>query len=229
MKFADDTTVIGLISNNDEGAYRDEVENLSIWCHSNNLSLNVEKTKELIIDFRRTKTVKFVVCINNIPVEIVSSFKFLGIQITDTLSWSLNTSCVVKRAQQRLYFLRCLKKYSMSMKTLINFYQATIESILTGCILVWFGNTTAQDCKHLTKIVKTASKIIGTPLPLLQDIYTTRCKRKALNTTKDTSHPAHSLFLYLPSGKRLQNIRARTSRLRDSFYPQAVRLLNSSS
>ncbi len=41
VKFADDTTVIGLISNNDEGAYRDEVKNLSIWCHSNNLSLNV--------------------------------------------------------------------------------------------------------------------------------------------------------------------------------------------
>ncbi len=53
IKFADDTTVIGLISNNDETHYREEVAQLAEWCGANNLSLNVEKTKEVVMDFRR--------------------------------------------------------------------------------------------------------------------------------------------------------------------------------
>ncbi len=53
IKFADDTTVVGLISNNDETHYREEVAQLAEWCGANNLSLNVEKTKEVVLDFRR--------------------------------------------------------------------------------------------------------------------------------------------------------------------------------
>uniref|UniRef100_A0A4W5L6E0 Reverse transcriptase domain-containing protein n=1 Tax=Hucho hucho TaxID=62062 RepID=A0A4W5L6E0_9TELE len=53
IKFADDTTVVGLITNNDETAYREEVRALGVWCQENNLSLNVSKTKEMIVDFRK--------------------------------------------------------------------------------------------------------------------------------------------------------------------------------
>ncbi len=64
-------------------------------------------------------------------------------------------------------------------------------------------------------------------LPSLQDIYTRRCTRKARRIIKDSSHPAHRLLSLLPSGRRLRSIRSRTSRLRDSFFPQAIRLMNS--
>ena len=47
LKFADDTTILGLISNNDETAYREEVRDLASWCKDNNLSLNVCKTEEM--------------------------------------------------------------------------------------------------------------------------------------------------------------------------------------
>jgi hypothetical protein len=50
IKFADDTTVVGLITNNDKTAYREEVRALGVWCQDNNLSLNVSKTKEMIMD-----------------------------------------------------------------------------------------------------------------------------------------------------------------------------------
>ena len=52
IKFVDDTTVVGLITNNDETAYREEVRALGVWCQENNLTLNVNKTKEMIVDFR---------------------------------------------------------------------------------------------------------------------------------------------------------------------------------
>lgn len=43
IKFADDTTVVGLISHDDDSAYREEVQQLINWCDINNLQLN--KTK----------------------------------------------------------------------------------------------------------------------------------------------------------------------------------------
>jgi hypothetical protein len=40
-KFADDTTVVGLITDNNETAYREEVRDLALWCQDNKLYLNV--------------------------------------------------------------------------------------------------------------------------------------------------------------------------------------------
>ena len=45
IKFADDTTVVGLITDNDETAYREEVRDLAVWCQDNNLSLNCDLAK----------------------------------------------------------------------------------------------------------------------------------------------------------------------------------------
>ena len=42
-----------MITNNDETAYREEVRALGVWCQENNLTLNVNKTKEMIVDFRK--------------------------------------------------------------------------------------------------------------------------------------------------------------------------------
>jgi hypothetical protein len=53
IKFADKTTVVGLITSNYEMAYREEVWALGVWCQDNNLSLNVNKANVLIVDFRR--------------------------------------------------------------------------------------------------------------------------------------------------------------------------------
>ncbi len=50
QKSADDTTLIGLIKDRDESAYRQEDKELAVWCSLNNLELNMLKT----VDFRRT-------------------------------------------------------------------------------------------------------------------------------------------------------------------------------
>ncbi len=53
LKFADDPTLIGLIQDGDESAYRQEVKELAVWCSLNNTELNTLKTVEMIVDFRR--------------------------------------------------------------------------------------------------------------------------------------------------------------------------------
>ncbi len=67
----------------------------------------------------------------------------------------------------------------------------------------------------------TARHFVGGELPSLQDIYTRRCTRKSQRIIKDSSHPSHRLLSLLPSGRRLRSIRSHTSRLGDSFFPQA--------
>ncbi|KAI5090818.1 hypothetical protein C0J45_19679 [Silurus meridionalis] len=108
IKFADDMTVVGLISKNDESAYREEVQRLTAWSGANNLSLNIDKTKEMVVDFRRTPSDYSPLIIDGSSVEIVKSTKFLGVHLADNLTWSLNTSSITKKAQQRLCFLRRL-------------------------------------------------------------------------------------------------------------------------
>ena len=56
IKFADNTSVVGLITDNNETAYREEVRDTAMWCQANNLSLNVIKRKEMIVDSRKRRT-----------------------------------------------------------------------------------------------------------------------------------------------------------------------------
>jgi hypothetical protein len=97
IKFADNTIVVGLITDNDEAAYR-EVRDLVVWCQDNNLSLNVIKTKDMIVDYRKRRTEHTSILIDGAVVEQVESFRFLGVHITNKLSCSKHTKTVVKRA-----------------------------------------------------------------------------------------------------------------------------------
>ncbi|KAF7664428.1 hypothetical protein LDENG_00178610, partial [Lucifuga dentata] len=51
LKFADDTSVVGLIQDTDEYACRKEAEKLTTWCSQNNLELDTFKTVEMVVDF----------------------------------------------------------------------------------------------------------------------------------------------------------------------------------
>ena len=226
IKFSDDTTLEGLISNDDEHVYREEVEGLVRWCHENNLELNVSKTKEIVIDFRKKKTPVDPLIINGEVVEQVQSFKFLGTTISHDLKWDSHVNGSVKKANQRIFFLRQLKKFNVSQRILMNFYRATIESILAFSVTVWFSGLTESDKKHVNKVMKNASKIIGLSVPTLEEIFISRTIKKCTNIITDNSHPSGNIFQLLPSGARLRAASCRTERASSSFYPAAIRLLN---
>ncbi|KAK3553785.1 hypothetical protein QTP70_011155 [Hemibagrus guttatus] len=196
IKFADDATVVGLISKNDESACREEVQRLTAWCRANNLSLNVDKTKEIVVNFRRAQSDHSLLFIDGSPVEIVKSTKFLGVYLVENFTWSLNTSSISKKAQQRLYFVRRLGKAHLPPPILTMFYRGTIESILSSCITAWFGNCTVSDRKILQRIVRTAEKIIRVSLPSITDIYSTRCIRKANSISTRATPSCVSLHVF---------------------------------
>eukprot|EP00061_Rhincodon_typus_P010874 g35485.t1 len=82
-KFADDTIIVGQISNNDETEYRKETECLVAWCKDNHLSLNLNKKKELIIDFRKQGGGQAPLYINGFEVEVVDSIKEQSLRKAD--------------------------------------------------------------------------------------------------------------------------------------------------
>ncbi|KAK3521645.1 hypothetical protein QTP70_014707, partial [Hemibagrus guttatus] len=187
IKFADDTTVVGLISN-DESTYREDVQGLTAWCKANNLSLNVDKTKQMAVDFRRAQSGHSPLFIDGSSVEIIKSTKFLGVHPAENFTWSLNTSSFSKSLF--LYFLQRLRKAHLPPPILTMFYRGTIESVLSSCITAWFGN--CLDHKTLQRVVRTAEKIIGVSLPSITDMYTTRCIRKANSVLWMTAHTPHT-------------------------------------
>ncbi|KAL0151761.1 hypothetical protein M9458_052912 [Cirrhinus mrigala] len=219
LKFADDTTVIGLIRDGDESAYRQEVKELAVWCSHNNLELNKLKTVEMIVDFRRNPPALSSLTIMDSTVATVEKFKFLGCFISQDLKWVTHIDSIVKKAQQRLYFLRQLKKFNLPQELLRQFYSVVIESVLCTSITVWFGSATKSDIRRLQRTVRTAERIIGAPLPTLQELYTSRVRKRAQKIILDPSHPSHPLFELLPSGRRYRAPNIRTTRRMNSFFP----------
>jgi hypothetical protein len=53
-----------------------------VWCEDNNLSLNVRKTKKLIVDYRKRGAEQAPIYIKA-EVEQVERFKLLGVHITN--------------------------------------------------------------------------------------------------------------------------------------------------
>ena len=90
FKFSDDTTIEGLITNTDETVFCSGVDQLVGRCEDNNLELNVLKTREMVIDFRRKKTPTTPLVIKGQTVEMVDSFRFLGTIINKNLKWEDN-------------------------------------------------------------------------------------------------------------------------------------------
>ncbi|KAI3377264.1 hypothetical protein L3Q82_009168, partial [Scortum barcoo] len=126
-----------------------EIQHFTQWCSNNNLVLNTSKTKEVIVDYRRSRRTEHApLLIHGEAVERVNNIKFLGIHITSDLTWSMNTAAhLVKKAQQRLFFLRKLKRAGLSPQLLTNFYRATIKSILCLSATVCYGSCTAETAR----------------------------------------------------------------------------------
>ncbi len=178
------------------------------------------------MDFRRNPPALPPLTIMDSTVTTVESFRFLGSTISQDLKWDIHIDSIVKKAQQRLYFLHQLRKFNLPQELLKQFYSAITESVICTSITVWFSSATKSEHRRLQRVVRTAERIIGTTLPSLQELYLSRLRKRNGKITLDPSHPAHSLFELLPSGRRYRALSTRTARHRNSFFPQAIHLMN---
>ena len=90
VKFADDTELVGKISNDEDVLYHKQIEKLVNQCVKNYLYLNVSKTKEMCIDFRKNQRCPKPVYITEEAVERVETYKYLGMVFESKLNWKEN-------------------------------------------------------------------------------------------------------------------------------------------
>ena len=226
IKFADEAAIVSFLKSADLD-YRNEIRHFINWRKEKYLILNTKKTKEMVIDFRRSPHTSKPVLINDEEIDIVDKYKYLGTIIDCKLTWNENVDYLYKKGQQRLYFLRRLNNFRIDCSLMLLFYKTFIQSILTFNFLCWFGNLSVQNKAKLNKIVNTARKIIGshsvTPIGLF---YEQQIVKKVRKIVGDSSHILYYDYKFLPSGRRLRMPITRTNRFRHSFVPASIYYFN---
>ena len=79
------------------------------------------------IDFRTNKTGIPPVKIYNRSLNIVRSYKLLGLWFDDDLRWKTNTEYIIKKGSKRLYLLKILKSCKAPKDALKRFYIAVVR------------------------------------------------------------------------------------------------------
>ncbi|KAI5093846.1 pollen-specific leucine-rich repeat extensin-like protein 1 [Silurus meridionalis] len=79
QKFSDDSAIVSLITNDADREYRGLIQNFVDWCQRSRLQINVGKTKELVVNFRRHKQTSLPsVNIQGKEIVRVDSYKYFG-------------------------------------------------------------------------------------------------------------------------------------------------------
>ena len=76
--------------------------------------LNVSKTKEMCIDFRKNKRCPKPVYIKGEAVERVETHKYLGVVFDSKLNWKEIIDSVLKKVNTKMYCLRKLRSFGVN-------------------------------------------------------------------------------------------------------------------
>ena len=90
-----------------------DLNNIKNRCKSNKLILNISKTKSMLLGFKHKirKTRYHVLQIDNVPIDYVLSYKYLGITIDQSLNFNLHMNQLVKTISYKFCLLQKLRTY----------------------------------------------------------------------------------------------------------------------
>lgn len=161
--YADDTTLVSTVNlsathERDFNRINLELEEVHKWLRRNKLTLNINKTKYMIFHcttrFSRPSSPSIV--LDDTPIEQVHTFHFLGLTISETLSWKPHTDALSLKIAKYCGIFNKMKNYLPS-NILRTLYFSLINSILNYCILSW-GLETTRLFKLQKKIIRIISK-----------------------------------------------------------------------
>lgn len=159
IKFSDDTVILSLLYGYDcPTDYHSEIVTFRDCCKRNYLILNTTKTKETIFDPRTVRAHESAV-IDDMEIEHVGSYKYIGIQIDNMLKWNIHVDCLCARLAQRLHFPRRLRLFGVSTAIVSMFYNAALEGLIRYGMAAWFGFLSVQLNSKIGKMVNTAIRL----------------------------------------------------------------------
>lgn len=156
--FADDTMITTSGENIHEiiNVINEDLSNFSNWLKFNKLKLNVEKTKFMIIG-QNTQTHDDVK-IDNISIQKVSEFKYLGVVLDDKLTFKPNLNFVIKKIAKKVGFLGRLSK-KLSSWSILTVFKTIIAPHIDYCSTMLFMNN-ETDLKRLQLLQNKAMRLI---------------------------------------------------------------------
>ncbi|KAI3368513.1 hypothetical protein L3Q82_025518, partial [Scortum barcoo] len=192
QKFADDTAIVGCIRSGQEDEYRELIKDFVTWCDLNHLLLNTTKTREMVVDFRRPRPHPEPVIIKGDCVEVVHTYKYLGVQLDDKLDWTANTDALCRKGQSRLVLpqkagvLQHLQEAAADLLPVCGSERPPVRSSVLG------GSLKKKDAARLDKLVRKAGSVVGTELDSLTSVAERRTLNRLLSIIDNPSHPLHS-------------------------------------
>ena len=138
-----------------------ELDHVSKWLQNNYLTLNVKKTKSMLFATQRklaSSNERLKVYIKNDLLENVDCFKYLGIWLDPSLTWSNNTDKLVSTVNKRIGLLRRVRNV-LPKHTLNLLYKSLVVPHFDYCDVVW-GNACKTYLLRLDKLQNAAGKII---------------------------------------------------------------------
>ena len=186
---------------------------------------------DVSVDFRKKKSVPITpIQMKGENIEIIDTYKYLGVTIDSKLNWSHHIDKVFKKSQSRLFFLRKLRSFNVCNRMLCMFYDTIICSVLSFALVCWGGNATERDKGRLNKLIKKAGGCVGQNFDDIDSILEKLLLRKAIKIEKEEWHPLHSALVQHRSriNSRSKYILPAMSsdRYRKSFVPSSLKLLN---
>ena len=230
LKYSDDSTLIALMTvSDDPRQYQCSVDRLVDWCDNRHLIINTKKTEEIIFG-RAPGGVTTPVTIHGVDIVQVPSYKYLGVMIDNTLSWSHQIDYICKRVQQRIYSLRRLRSFGASSQILSLFYTSVVQTVMLYCSTAWFNSLSVTYKNKLFSLIKICAKITGRSVDVVlhafKEAHTKSMLRLANSISSDPLHVLNGEYQLLPSRRRFRVPTFKKNRLKNSFVHQSVLLLN---
>ena len=159
LMYADDTTLFCNYDNilNDI-VINSEINKIYNWLCSNKLSLNVSKTKFMCLHAPQKVMTYPILKINNINIERVTDFNFLGLIISSNLKWNKHIDHIALKISKVTGILYRLKSI-FPRDALLTIYNALIMPHFHYCLLVWGSNV--KDGHKLHLLEKKAIRVIS--------------------------------------------------------------------
>lgn len=89
----------------------------------------------MAINFRKTSHSILPTIIKGLPVEMFESYKYLGTVIEKNPNHDLHASAICKNG---------MNTFNVDKTFMVLFYKSFIGSILTFCLILWYGNLPVQ-------------------------------------------------------------------------------------
>jgi hypothetical protein len=132
LLYADDQA---LLSQTGEGL-QTALATLGRYCYQNYMNVNTDKTKAIVFtNSRILKSINFQFTYNNQNIELVDSFKYLGMWFENNLKFNEHIHQTISKGYRSMYALLNKIKYThYSIEVIINLYDALVNSVLMyGC------------------------------------------------------------------------------------------------